>query len=440
MDQHQMPCWYYEKEDFLRTPSILDGIDQQTETRYRREGARFILDLSTRLHLRYDTWATAIVFFHRFYMCHSFKAFPRHVTAACCLMLAGKVEETPKKCRDIIRTARELLPPELFATFGNDPREEVMMYERVLLKTIKFDLQVTHPYSFLLQYAKRLKGSQEKIKEIVQMAWSFINDSLETTLCLQWEPEIVACAVLYLATRMKSWPVTDWHGRRPGQPWWECFVEGMTVEVMEDICHRILDIYSDGNKSGGGETVTKSDAPPQTGSKRRSHHAPSPPPPPPPPPLQPLKKPVEAVQLQSSNNNATMATTTASGLVWNQSMPRYGHGILPTAFPQPFVGVGSVSTTLVGAPPPPPPPPPAIPLAPPLPPPPPPPLPTVLTTQAPPPPPPPPPGGPWLPPPGHPPPPLMSVVVPPPSAAAAAAAAAFVATPSGFPPHPSLAP
>ena len=37
-------------------------------------------------------------------------------------MLAGKVEETPKKCRDIIRTSRELLPPELFATFGNDPR------------------------------------------------------------------------------------------------------------------------------------------------------------------------------------------------------------------------------------------------------------------------------------------------------------------------------
>ncbi|EUB55682.1 Cyclin-K [Echinococcus granulosus] len=436
-----MPCWYYEKEDFLRTPSILDGVDQQTETRYRREGARFILDLSTRLHLRYDTWATAIVFFHRFYMCHSFKAFPRHVTAACCLMLAGKVEETPKKCRDIIRTARELLPPELFATFGNDPREEVMMYERVLLKTIKFDLQVTHPYSFLLQYAKRLKGSQEKIKEIVQMAWSFINDSLETTLCLQWEPEIVACAVLYLATRMKSWPVTDWHGRRPGQPWWECFVEGMTVEVMEDICHRILDIYSDGNKSGGGETVTKSDAPPQTGSKRRSHHAPSPPPPPPPPPLQPLKKPMEG--FDSSHLRQVSSDSSSTPVIQQQCHDGNDYCFwsrVESDDAEPFVGVGSASTTLVGAPPPPPPPPPAIPLAPPLPPPPPPPLPTVLTTQAPPPPPPPPPGGPWLLPPGHPPPPLMSVVVPPPSAAAAAAAAAFVATPSGFPPHPPLAP
>ncbi|VDD82064.1 unnamed protein product [Mesocestoides corti] len=268
-----MPCWYYEKEELIRTPSFLDGVDQETETRYRREGARFILDLSNRLHLRYDTWATAIVFFHRFYMCHSFKAFPRHLTAACCLMLAGKVEETPKKCRDIIRTARELLPPEIFATFGSDPRVKMMMYERVLLKTIKFDLQVSHPYTFLLQYAKRLKGDSEKIKEIVQMAWSFINDSLETTLCLQWEPEIVACAVLYLATRMKTWPC-----------WWECFVEGMSVE---DICHKILDIYSDGSKGSANETATVQ---PKTGSKRPSavlsstsspRQRQSPPPPPP---------------------------------------------------------------------------------------------------------------------------------------------------------------
>lgn len=68
------------------------------------------------------------------------------------------------------------------------------------------------------------------------MAWSFINDSLETTLCLQWEPEIVACAVLYLATRMKSFQVTDWQFKgRSNQPCWECFVEGMTVEMMEDM-------------------------------------------------------------------------------------------------------------------------------------------------------------------------------------------------------------
>lgn len=34
-----------------------------------------------------------------------------------------------------------------------------MVLERILLQTIKFDLQVEHPYQFLLKYAKQLKGN-----------------------------------------------------------------------------------------------------------------------------------------------------------------------------------------------------------------------------------------------------------------------------------------
>ena len=121
------------------------------------------------------------------------------VTATCALFLAGKSEETPKKCRDIIKTVKELLNPSQFSTFGQvrdislfwhralcfissvnneslllnwsyihrsgnefdiffvlnlfrfqDPREEVMTLERVLLQTIKFDLQVIYKSHFSL--------------------------------------------------------------------------------------------------------------------------------------------------------------------------------------------------------------------------------------------------------------------------------------------------
>uniref|UniRef100_A0A673K3V1 Cyclin-K-like n=1 Tax=Sinocyclocheilus rhinocerous TaxID=307959 RepID=A0A673K3V1_9TELE len=155
---HTKPCWYWDKKDLAHTPSQSDGLDPATEARYRREGARFIFDVGTRLGLHYDTLATGITYFHRFYMFHSFKQFPRYVTGACCLFLAGKVEETPKKCKDIIKTARSLLNDVQFAQFGDDPKEEVMVLERILLQTIKFDLQVEHPYQFLLRYAKQLKG------------------------------------------------------------------------------------------------------------------------------------------------------------------------------------------------------------------------------------------------------------------------------------------
>lgn len=38
-----------------------------------------------------------------------------------------------------------------------------MTLERILLQTIKFDLQIEHPYSFLLKYAKCLKGKDVTI-------------------------------------------------------------------------------------------------------------------------------------------------------------------------------------------------------------------------------------------------------------------------------------
>ena len=44
------------------------------------------------------------------------------ITAACCLFLAGKVEETPKKCKDIIKICQALLSPTLFTVFGSDPK------------------------------------------------------------------------------------------------------------------------------------------------------------------------------------------------------------------------------------------------------------------------------------------------------------------------------
>uniref|UniRef100_A0A6Q2YBN0 Cyclin-K n=1 Tax=Esox lucius TaxID=8010 RepID=A0A6Q2YBN0_ESOLU len=254
---HIKPCWYWDKKDLAHTPSQSEGLDPATEARYRREGARFIFDVGTRLGLHYDTLATGIIYFHRFYMFHSFKQFPRYVTGGCCLFLAGKVEETPKKCKDIIKTARSLLNDIQFAQFGDDPKEEVMVLERILLQTIKFDLQVEHPYQFLLRYAKQLKdlkyfrsvsGDKNKVQKLVQMAWTFVNDSLCTMLSLQWEPEIIAVAVMYLAGRLCKFDIQEWTSRQSSRRWWEQFVQDVPVELLEDICHQILDLYSQGKQ------------------------------------------------------------------------------------------------------------------------------------------------------------------------------------------------
>ncbi|TGZ54637.1 Cyclin-K [Temnothorax longispinosus] len=236
-----MPCWYYEKKELRNTPSIQDGIDYETECRYRKEGARFIIDTGTKMDLGYNTMATGVVYFHRFYMFHSFKNFPRYVTACCCLLLAGKVEETPKKCKDIIRTAKTLVSEQ------------------------KGDYAIKI-YRYFLRKCSLFVGDKNKLQKMVQMAWTFVNDSLCTTLSLQWEPEIIAVALMYLAGKLSKFEVVDWVGRQSKHlRWWDMFVEDVTMDLLEavnytvralirlnvvlDICHQVLDLYSQANNA-----------------------------------------------------------------------------------------------------------------------------------------------------------------------------------------------
>lgn len=252
-----MPCWYFDKNELKNTPSFRDGIESDTESRYRREGARFLMECGNNMGLRHETMSTGVVFYHRFYMFHSFNEFPRYMTATCCLFLAGKVEETPKKCKDIIKAAKAWLESKNLKScadqFNDESFKEIMIHERILLQTIKFDLQVDHPYGYLLKYAKTLKGNQEHIRSMVQMAWTFINDSFCTTLCLQWEPEIIAIALMYLTSKLSKLEVTDWNSKveRGYLNWWDQFVDGLGIDILEDICHQILDLYA--TQSGQGK-------------------------------------------------------------------------------------------------------------------------------------------------------------------------------------------
>ena len=58
----------------------------------------------------------------------------RWVMAASCLFLAGKVEETPKLSKDIVRTAKNLLSKEQFTAFALNPVDEMLIYEKILLQ------------------------------------------------------------------------------------------------------------------------------------------------------------------------------------------------------------------------------------------------------------------------------------------------------------------
>ena len=74
-----------------------------------------------------------------------------------------------------------------------------MTLERIVLKTIKFDLQVDHPYKFILKYAKTFIGDKSKIEKIVQMSWTFANDRyvLNARTFLPYVPQCKAYSYTY---------------------------------------------------------------------------------------------------------------------------------------------------------------------------------------------------------------------------------------------------
>uniref|UniRef100_A0A1X7VAT7 Cyclin-like domain-containing protein n=1 Tax=Amphimedon queenslandica TaxID=400682 RepID=A0A1X7VAT7_AMPQE len=323
------------------TPSRKKGISHEMERRYRREGARFISNTSNTLKLRRDTLATGTVFFHRFYMVQNFADFDKYVVAAACVLLAGKVEETPKKCKDIVRVAKRFLSAEQSKSFGEKPLEELISFERVLLQTIRFDLQVDHPYGYLLKFAKHMKGEKQTIEKVLQMAWTFINDSLCTTLCLQWEPPVVAVALLYLAGKLSKFDLQSAFQAK-SRSWWRQFVLTVDAHDLESICHQVLDVYSEEEKeqeAKKAKTVIQGDpVPPQD-------NASSPPPPPPPTNhthhkqhITPLKGPSSGPSTSTASNSGSYMTGTscATGIVHGAGMvlpPGQNNMMLPAPPP-----------------------------------------------------------------------------------------------------------
>lgn len=65
--------------------------------------------------------------------------------------------------------------------------------------------------------------------------WFFLYSSLCTTLSLQWEPEIIAVAVMYLAGRLCKFEIQEWTSKPMYRRWWEQFVQDVPVDVLEGI-------------------------------------------------------------------------------------------------------------------------------------------------------------------------------------------------------------
>ncbi|XP_075058146.1 cyclin-L1 [Mixophyes fleayi] len=230
------------EERLSPTPSMLDGLDLQAETDLRILGCELIQSAGILLRMPQVAMATGQVLFHRFFYSKSFVKHSFEVVAMACINLASKIEEAPRRIRDVInvfhhlrqiRAKRNPSPLILDQSYINT-KNQIIKAERRILKELGFCVHVKHPHKMIVLYLQVLEC--ERNQTLVQTAWNYMNDCLRTSVFVRFEAETIACACIYLAARALQIAL-------PNKPHW-FLLFGATEENIQDICVTTLRLYS----------------------------------------------------------------------------------------------------------------------------------------------------------------------------------------------------
>ncbi|XP_052871187.1 cyclin-L1-like, partial [Anopheles cruzii] len=91
-----------------QTPSQSDGLDRESETDLRILGCELIQTAGILLKLPQVAMATGQVLFQRFFYSKSFVRHSMEATAMSCICLASKIEEAPRRIRDVINVLHHI--------------------------------------------------------------------------------------------------------------------------------------------------------------------------------------------------------------------------------------------------------------------------------------------------------------------------------------------
>uniref|UniRef100_A0A915DVS2 Cyclin-like domain-containing protein n=1 Tax=Ditylenchus dipsaci TaxID=166011 RepID=A0A915DVS2_9BILA len=201
-------------------PSLADGLNKEVEKELRYLGCELIQQGAILLKLPQTAAATGQILFQRFYYQRSFVRYNFEHVVMGCLLLASKIEEEPRRCRDVLNAYYRLKQIHNNRDYGTPDKKFhhmvldqnylnmkllVIKAERRILNVLGFVVHVDHPHKLIYVYLHSLFLLDNK--EMLQKAWSYMNDGLRTDLFLRHHPETIACACIHLAAKTIDLPV-----------------------------------------------------------------------------------------------------------------------------------------------------------------------------------------------------------------------------------------
>ncbi|XP_070258929.1 cyclin-Q-like [Myotis yumanensis] len=210
----------------------------------------FIMEAGVKLGMQSIPVATACAIYHKFFCEINVDAYDPYLVAMSALYLAGKVEEQPLRTRDIINVSNRYFHPgseplELDSGFWVIP-DSIAQCELLVLWVLRFQVSFEHPHRYLLHYLISLKNWLNPYSwqrtPISVTAWALLRDSYRGGLCLWFQAQHIALAVLHLP--LKVYGVEVPAEAEAEKPWWQVFSDDLTKPIIDDIVSDLSRIYT----------------------------------------------------------------------------------------------------------------------------------------------------------------------------------------------------
>lgn len=164
----------------------------------KMQGFRLARGICRQLHFPINTFATAMVLFHRTTLFNPTKDLSLVVLVCSCILLATKIEDTPKKCRDIVASAFKYRNHAASTKEIDDLRLTVLNFEQRVLQTDVFDFRFSQAHQYVIKIAHTLKLA----KKTASMAWTIATDMYACEVALKRPAHTTAFACIVLAAKL----------------------------------------------------------------------------------------------------------------------------------------------------------------------------------------------------------------------------------------------
>lgn len=235
-----------------KTPSELYiNMSNENEKKIRYYFSKFIIKCGILLQLKQNTILTSLKILNFFYWKRTITDFEPFYIICASIDLGGKTEETQKSLNEITNIALFLFNCEKNNYKGKIPinnyktenfnkiKENIINIELIIMKELGYNMEFysNHPHKYLIHFLKYINRS----RDLLQKSWSCLNDMYRTSLIVNYSPNSLACAAIFLAARLNYFFLPQ------KVEWWKLFK--VNYDDICEIASETLFLYENNNIS-----------------------------------------------------------------------------------------------------------------------------------------------------------------------------------------------